>query len=206
MGWSALKPPYKNLHITETVLIYIGYLLNAGFLYRFLQVPEGQSLLWVWSLLTGLTPFSTRKLQQKSCQRDHHQDLHCKHGGFLFYFFIVIQLATLPIYKGCQMLQTILQPEKTADISRCHHQLFCKMMSEKTAQNFHSDNASLHRSGQCQPTDWLKICFNLASTNQKHYPDLSSEWNFCSRCSDVISWGNQWWGHQMSTDFTVFLE
>ena len=33
-------------------------------------------------------------------------------------------------------------------------------------------------------------------TNQKHYPELgtytSSVWNFCSRMSVVISWGNQW--------------
>ena len=38
-------------------------------------------------------------------------------------------------------------------------------------------------------------------TNQKHYPDLgsdaSSEWNFCSRSSDIILRGNQWWCHKM---------
>ena len=39
------------------------------------------------------------------------------------------------------------------------------------------------------------------ATNQKHYPDLgsvvSSVWNFCARFSDVISWGNQWWHHEI---------
>ena len=37
----------------------------------------------------------------------------------------------------------------------------------------------------------------IASTNQKHYPDLGSEtssvWNFCARSSNVVSRGNQWW-------------
>ena len=41
------------------------------------------------------------------------------------------------------------------------------------------------------------IDWKIASTNQKHYPDLGSDtssvWNFCARSSDVISWGNQWW-------------
>ena len=43
-----------------------------------------------------------------------------------------------------------------------------------------------------------EICFY-----QKHKPDLDSDTssvsrNFCSRCSDVISPGNQWWRHEMS--------
>ena len=32
--------------------------------------------------------------------------------------------------------------------------------------------------------------------------DTSSEWNFCSRFSDFISWGNQWWCHKMSAVFS----
>ena len=59
-------------------------------------------------------------------------------------------------------------------------------------------------------TDWLKICFNLASTNQKHYPDLGSDassvWNFCSGCSDVISRGDQWWRRKMLADFSGYLK
>ena len=36
-----MKPPDKNLHITETVLIYIGYLLNAGFFILILVGDRG---------------------------------------------------------------------------------------------------------------------------------------------------------------------
>ena len=43
----------------------------------------------------------------------------------------------------------------------------------------------------------LLIGWKFSSTNQKHYPDTGSDaslvWNFCSRFSDVISRGNQWW-------------
>ena len=40
---------------------------------------------------------------------------------------------------------------------------------------------------------------------QNHYPDLGRDvslvWNFCAHHSDVISWGNQWWGCKMSAVF-----
>ena len=40
---------------------------------------------------------------------------------------------------------------------------------------------------------------------QNHYPDLGRDvslvWNFCTHSSDVISWGNQWWGCKMSAVF-----
>ena len=43
----------------------------------------------------------------------------------------------------------------------------------------------------------LLIGWKFSSTNQKHYPDLGSDassvWNFCTRFSNVISRGNQWW-------------
>ena len=43
-----------------------------------------------------------------------------------------------------------------------------------------------HYSDLGSASDWLKICL----TNQKHYPDLSSDassvWNFCARFSDII--------------------
>ena len=44
-----------------------------------------------------------------------------------------------------------------------------------------------------------EICFN-----QKHKPDLGSDvssvsGNFCSCCSNAISWGNQWWRHGRSS-------
>ena len=62
------------------------------------------------------------------------------------------------------------------------------MTYEKRAQKFHTDDASLPRSGQCF---WLVMPhgkFDLPS--QKHRPDLGSDtssvWNFCARFSDVI--------------------
>ena len=42
------------------------------------------------------------------------------------------------------------QPEKTADISRCHQRFPRKMTSEERVYNFHTDDASLPRS------EWLK--------------------------------------------------
>ena len=53
--------------------------------------------------------------------------------------------------------------------------------SEKRAQKYHKDDASLPRSGQCF---WLvEANFTSGTTNQKHYPDLGSDassvWNFC---------------------------
>ena len=45
--------------------------------------------------------------------------------------------------------------EKTADIWQCHHWFPCQMMSEKWAQKFHTDDASLPRSGYISASDWL---------------------------------------------------
>ena len=74
-----------------------------------------------------------------------------------------------------------LWPEKTADILPRHNWFPRQMTSEKRAQKFHTDDASLPRSGQCF---WFaKANFPRGTTNQKHYPGLSSDfssvWNFC---------------------------
>ena len=64
------------------------------------------------------------------------------------------------------------------------------MTSEKRAQKFHADDASLSRS------DWLNKISHAAQPirNQKHYSDLGSNVtsvrNFCACFSDVISRGN----------------
>ena len=69
---------------------------------------------------------------------------------------------------------------KTADISRRHH--WRNDVPEKRLWKFHAN--------------WLLVLReNFALTNRKPYPevggDTSSVWNFFSRCSDVISPGNQ---------------
>ena len=50
--------------------------------------------------------------------------------------------------------------------------------------------------------------WKLASTNQQHYShlrsDASSIWKFCSRFSDVISWGKKWWRHEISAVFSGY--
>ena len=63
---------------------------------------------------------------------------------------------------------------------------------------------SLPRSGYCF---WLfKANFSYGTTNQKPYPNLGSDassvWNFYNGCFDVISQGNQWWGHKMTAVFS----
>ena len=57
------------------------------------------------------------------------------------------------------------------------------MTSGKREQKFHTDDASLPRSGWCF---WLaEVNFPRSTTNQKHYPDLGSDassvWNFGAR-------------------------
>ena len=52
----------------------------------------------------------------------------------------------------------------------------------------------------------LLIGWSKFWTNQKHYLYLnsvaSSVWNFCTRFSVVISWGNQWWRCEISGVFS----
>ena len=88
------------------------------------------------------------------------------------------------------------------------HQRFPREMSSKRrAQKFHTDDASLPRSGYC--FGLVGPCGKFASTNQKHYPDLgkdaSSVWNFCTRFSDVISRGNRLWRLDVSSVFSGYL-
>ena len=45
-------------------------------------------------------------------------------------------------------------PDKTADISRCHHWLPCEMMSEQGLQKFHTDD--FHYAGLFIASDRLK--------------------------------------------------
>ena len=79
------------------------------------------------------------------------------------------------------------------------------MMSEKWAQKFHTDDASLSRSGY----SFFVPRGKFASTNQKHDPDPGSDaplvWNFCAHFSDVISRGNQCWCREMSPVFSSYL-
>ena len=54
----------------------------------------------------------------------------------------------------------------------------------------------------------ILIGWKIASSNQKPHPgvgdDKSSEWNFWSLSSDVISPGKQWWHREMSAAFPGF--
>ena len=79
----------------------------------------------------------------------------------------------------------------------------CAMIPEKQAQKFHTDDASLRRTGKCF---WLVMLHGkFAPTNQKHYPDLGSDassiWNFCTCFLDVISQGNQGRHREVSSYF-----
>ena len=79
----------------------------------------------------------------------------------------------------------------------------CAMIPEKRAQKFHTDDASLPRTGKCF---WLVMPRGkFAPTNQKHYPDLGSDassvWNFCTCFLDLISQGNQRRHREVSSYF-----
>ena len=106
----------------------------------------------------------------------------------------------------CKVVVLLIKPIVFFCRSRRHQRLFRKMTSEKRAQKFYTDDASLPRSGYCF---WrVETHLPLGTTNQKHYPDLgndtSSVWNFCARFSDVISRGNCWWRREMSAVLSVF--
>ena len=100
-----------------------------------------------------------------------------------------------------------LQPEKIADIWRRYHWFPRQMKSEKRAQEFHTDDASLTRSGQCFRL--AESNFPSGTTNQKHYPDQGSDaslvWNFCARFSDVIQRENQCQRRRMSAVFSGYI-
>ena len=56
----------------------------------------------------------------------------------------------------------------------------------------------------------LLIGWKLASSNQKHYPDLEgdtlSSWNFCACFSDVISLVNKWGRSEMLAIFSGYIQ
>ena len=85
------------------------------------------------------------------------------------------------------------------------------MSSKIRAKKFYTGDASPPRSGKC----FLLVVANFPreKTNQKVYSDLrsdvSSVWNFCTRSSDVILRGNQWWRrgickNEMKSDIAQF--
>ena len=107
-------------------------------------------------------------------------------------------------YLSKSMGNISIQTQTLLDISWRHHWFLREMTSEKRAQKFHTDDASLPRSGWCF---WLvESNFPRGTTNQKHYPDLGSDassvWNFCARSSDVISRRDQSWRREMSSVFS----
>ena len=79
------------------------------------------------------------------------------------------------------------------------------MTSEKWAQKFHTDGASLPGSGSC----FCLVEANFPRGTKKLYPDLDSDassvWNFCAHFSDVISRANQCWRREMSAVFSSYL-
>ena len=113
----------------------------------------------------------------------HHLNVACFAGNIYFNVWRVVKMCTLDkIMPDCSLRNQLTD--------WFPHQ----MTSEKWAQKFHTDDASLLRSGQCF---WLVVLHEkFDSTNQKLYPDLcsdeSSVWNFCASFSDVIRQGNQW--------------
>ena len=72
-----------------------------------------------------------------------------------------------------------IYPEQTADIWRRYHWFPQKMTSEKRAQKFHTDNASLPKSGQCF---WLVVPRGKFDSTKRS----TCHRDFCTRFSDVI--------------------
>ena len=73
--------------------------------------------------------------------------------------------------------------------------------SEKRAQKFYTDDASLPRSWYCF---WLAE--NLLQPQSEDLgSDTSSVWSFCARFLDFISWRNQWSRREMSVVFSGYF-
>ena len=100
-----------------------------------------------------------------------------------------------------QLLVTLLV--KTANISQyyLYHWFFHKVIFGKWAKKFYTDDASLPKISIV-----LLIVWKMASTYQKHCPDLgndaSSVWNFCTYFSDIISFQNHWWHRKIMALFS----
>ena len=60
---------------------------------------------------------------------------------------------------GCILHHSPLEPEKRANILRCHHWFPAEMSPEKRAQKFHTDDESLPRSGTA--SGWSCRLWNL---------------------------------------------
>ena len=75
------------------------------------------------------------------------------------------------------------------------------MTSEKRAQKFHTDDASLVLDTDC---DWSCRWWNFLQPTRMG-SDVSSVLNSCARFSDVISRLNRWWRRKMSAVFLRFL-
>ena len=70
-------------------------------------------------------------------------------------------------------------------------------------QSFHFSRAAKPENPVPRPFSAPKPNGHVFYASYDFYPDLGSDtssvWNFCARFSDVISWGNQWWRHEMLT-------
>ena len=69
--------------------------------------------------------------------------------------------------------------------------------------SFHFSRAAKPENPVPRPFSAPKPNGHVFYASYDFYPDLGSDtssvWNFCARFSDVISWGNQWWRHEMLT-------
>ena len=115
--------------------------------------------------------YNKRNKIEKQCKQLVNNEINWVWKSFRFNFIYIIV---------SNQMRCFSYPEKTADIPR--RQFPREITSEKRAEKFHTDDASLPRS------DWLEICFNQPHLGN----DTSSVWNFCTRFWDVISRGNQW--------------
>ena len=76
----------------------------------------------------------------------------------------------------------LMKPEKTANISRCHHKFHGEMTSE------------------AEIPYWWRVTTQISVVLIRI--SKISLWNICTRFSDVIWRGNQWWRREISAVFS----
>ena len=116
-----------------------------------------------------------------------------------------LNMAGTPFFCSIKIIikEKILQPEKTADISRCHHSCFpAKWRPRNERRN--SILMTRHYSDLGSASDWLKQIPHLARPirgTTKIWVVTGNQWKFCPRFANVISWGNRGWCREMSVVF-----
>ena len=170
--------------------------MSFGPLFWFSRSPYWSGLRWFPKLLQQQVSDSTFRIAHmvaialfiswcfsmfSFCLRQHYSHLILPHH----YFFILSPYLLRPRYPVFPPLLHCRTVSSLRKQWRCYHWFPSQMTSEKRAQKFHTDDASLPRSGQCF---WLvESNFPRGATNQYGIPTLVSQTSFGGETSGSVT-------------------